>query len=240
MRNPARRREDAALLAGLAVLVLVLGPWFDELSDRWFVWHMAQHVAIMMVAAPLVLLGAPLRRLLSVLPTAAARRASALLQSRSFRILEAPMLGWLALPITLYVTHFSPMYEAALEHGWVHALEHAWFFGAALLFWNPALAIAPSPHAMPYPVRIFYVFVAMPVSAFLALAIFTASHPLYPYYVREMGTAAALADQADGAELMWIATGAALAAGMMSLVVRWLRDEEKKTLLADRYETVPR
>ena len=240
MRSPARRRENVALAAGLAVLVIALGPWFDELSDRSFAWHMAQHILIMMVAAPLVLLGAPLRRILAVLPTPAARQASIVLRSRVLGVLESPLLGWLALPLTLYVTHFSPFYEAALEHGMVHAFEHAWFFTAALLFWNPALAIAPSPRALPYPARIFYVFVAMPVSAFLALVIFTASHPLYPYYEREMGTAAALTDQAYGAELMWLATGVTLVTAMMALVVRWLRDEEKKTLLADRYETVPR
>lgn len=240
MRIPARRREDVALLAGLAVLLIALGPWFDELSDRWFAWHMAQHVLIMMVAAPLVLLGAPMRRILAVLPTPAARYASAVLRGRAFEVLESPLLGWLALPLTLYVTHFSPIYEAALEHGFVHAFEHAWFFAAALMFWNPALAVAPSPRAMPYPARIFYVFLALPVSAFLALAIYTASHPMYPYYEREMGTAAALVDQAYGAELMWIAGGATLVIAFMSLAVMWLRDEEKKTLLADRHDTVPR
>lgn len=229
-----RRREDAALVAAIAVLVLVLGPWFDRLADRLFTWHMAQHVAIMMVAAPLFLLGAPLRRILTALPRPAARRLSAWLQHPAVQALNSPILAWLALPITLYVAHFSPLYEAALEHDPIHAFEHGLFFVAALCYWNAILAVAPAPHALPYPARIFYVFISMPVQGFLGLALYSANHPLYPYYERELGVTAALVDQAYGAELMWVATGFFLVIPFMALVVYWLRSEERLALLEDR------
>lgn len=235
MRKRARRRgEDAALVAAFAAVVLVLGPWFDRLADRSFLWHMAQHIAIMMVAAPLFLLGAPLRRILVALPRPAARRVSACLQQPIVQALNSPILAWLALPIAMYVAHFSPLYEAALEHDPIHAFEHGMFFVAALLYWNPVLAVAPSPHALSYPARIFYVFVSMPVQGFLGLALYSASHPLYPYYERKLGATAALIDQAYGAELMWVATGFFLVIPFMALVVYWLRAEERLALLSDR------
>ena len=229
-----RLRQDLALAAGVAVLGFVLGPWFDGLSDAYFSWHMVQHFAIMMVAAPLLLLGAPLRRLLSALPRPVARKLSAFVNHPRLDPLRFPVLAWLSMPLVLYVAHFSPLYEAALEHEPIHALEHGAFLVAALIWWNPVLAVAPSPHALSYPVRMFYVFVSMPIQAFLALALYTANHALYPFYVRELGPAAALVDQAYGAEFMWVATGFVLFLAFMGLCVAWLRDERRRTMHADR------
>jgi len=227
-------RANLALLSGIFVLAFVLGPWFDALSDRSFAWHMVQHVAIMFVAAPLLLLGAPLRRLLAALPTEGARQVSRALRAEPLHTLASPVVAWLALAIVLYATHFSPMYEAALEHPIVHGLEHVLYLCVGLMFWTPILAVAPSPNALSFPARIFYVFTAMPMGAFLGLAIYTASHPMYPYYAARLGTARALADQTYGGEVMWFSVGAALFAALMSLAVLWLRDERRRALLYDR------
>jgi len=227
--SAARRREDLALAAGLAVLALALGPWFDRLSDARFAWHMLQHVLIMLVAAPLLLLGGPLRRLLAALPQRAARKLHAI-----FAFIGSPVPAWLAFALALYVTHFSPLYEAALDHPGVHAFEHGLLLSAALVFWNPILAVAPV-RPLPFPARVLYVFVAMPIGAFLALALYTTSHPMYAYYEQRLGWGGALADQEYGGEIMWLAGGSVLFVALMLLVARWLRDERRKALLADRY-----
>jgi putative copper resistance protein D len=227
-------RANLALLAGLIVLAIVLGPWFDVLSDRAFAWHMLAHVIIMLVAAPLLLLGAPLRRLLALLPTGAARRVSHTLRTPLLLTLASPVVAWLAFAVVLYATHFSPMYEAALDHPAVHGFEHVLYLTVALVFWNPILAVAPAPHALSYPARIFYVFMAMPICGFLALAIYTASHPMYPNYAARLGSAAALVDQAYGGEIMWLGGGAALFVALIGLAAQWLRDEERRALVYDR------
>jgi cytochrome c oxidase assembly factor CtaG len=195
---------------------------------------MLQHVAVMLVAAPLLLLGAPLRRLLGMLPVTAARRISRLLHLPLVRAVGSPLVAWIAFAMVLYATHFSPMYEASLEHPPLHAFEHGLYLAAGLAFWNPILAVAPSPNALSFPARIFYVFTAMPIGGFLALAIYTASHPMYPYYAARLGRAAALADQAYGGEIMWLAGGVALFIALMSLVAQWLRDEQRRSQLYDR------
>ena len=135
-------RANLALLSGIIVLAFALGPWFDALSDRSFAWHMLQHVIIMLVAAPLFLLGAPLRRLLALLPTVAARRISRALRTPLLHVLASPVVAWLAFAIVLYATHFSSMYEASLEHPLVHGFEHVLYFTVALMYWNPILAVA--------------------------------------------------------------------------------------------------
>jgi putative membrane protein len=233
----ARRREDLALAAGIGVLIACLGPWFDRLADRSFAWHMLQHVCIMLVAAPLLLLGAPLRRILVALPLRAARDVARLLRTPVLEALGSPVVSWVTFTLVLYVTHFSPLYELALEREPVHAFEHGLFLTAALMFWNPVLGVAPS-RALPYPVRIFYIFMAMPASAFLALAIYTASHPMYPYYLAELGRRKALIDQAYGGEIMWLLGGVVFFIAFMALGAQWLRDEERKTLIADRRELI--
>lgn len=227
-------RANVALLAGIAVLVIVLGPWFDALSDRSFAWHMVQHIAIMLVAAPLLLLGAPLRRVLNALPTTTARRLSRTLASEPLHALASPIFAWLAFAVVLYATHFSPMYEAALEHPLVHGFEHVLYLVVGLVFWNPILAVPPAPSALSFPARIFYVFTAMPIGAFLALAIYTASHPMYPYYEAHLGRSAALVDQTYGGEIMWLCSGAALFVALMWLARSWLRDEQRRSLIYDR------
>jgi len=227
-------RANVALLSGIIVLAVVLGPWFDALSDRSFAWHMVQHVAMMLIAAPLLLLGAPLRRVLAALPRETARGLSRALRAEPLHALASPLVAWLAFAVVLYATHFSPMYEAALEHPAVHGFEHILYLAAALVFWNPILAVAPSPDALSFPARIFYVFTAMPIGGFLALAIYTASHPMYPYYAAHLGAAAALADQAYGGEIMWLGCGAALFMALIGLAALWLRDEQRRSLLYDR------
>ena len=230
----ARRRENLALASGILVLALALGPWFDALADRSFAWHMLQHVAIMLVAAPLLLLGAPLRRVLAALPAATARRIGRMLHAPFLRVLGSPLVAWLSFAIVLYATHFTALYEAALEHPPVHAFEHGLYLVAGLAFWNPILAVPPSPNALTFPARIFYVFMTMPIAGFLALAIYTASHPMYPYYAARLGPTAALADQTYGGEIMWLGGGAALFVALMWLGGQWLRDEERRALLYDR------
>jgi putative membrane protein len=218
---------NAALICGIVVLVATLGPWTDALAERSLSWHMAQHLALMMVAAPLVALGAPLRRLLAVLPHDTAKRLTRFLGTPFARALASPALAWIAMAAALYFTHLSPLYESALENDAVHAFEHGLYFGVALLFWGPILAVPPAPHAIPVPARIFYVFLAMPMSAFLGFAIYASTHPLYPHYAQTLGAAAALADQQNAGEVMWLAGGAVLFVTLLALAAEWMRQESR-------------
>ena len=89
----------------------------------------------------------------------------------------------------MHGTHFSPLYEAALENEGLHALEHALYLGSALLFWQPLLAVAPAPHAPSHPVRILALFLALPMSAFLGFAFYVTQRVLYPHYAAPPGRA---------------------------------------------------
>ena len=90
----------------------------------------------------------------------------------------------------MWGTHFSPLFDAALEDPLVHDLEHVLFLSGALLFWWPAVALDPAPWRMSHPARIGYVFLQMTQNTFLAVVILNATTVLYPHYatlVRPVG-----------------------------------------------------
>ncbi len=225
---PAR----AVVLYALGLVVLaasLLGP-IDELADAALSWHMVQHLVLVTLVAPLLLLGAPVRLALAALPARPATGLARALASPVVRVLTHPAFAWLQFAVVLYGTHFSPLYEAALENEAVHALEHTIYLGSALLFWTPLLAVAPAPHAPPHPVRILSLFLALPMSAFLGFAFYVTQHVLYAHYAGRPG---ALDDQLNAGAVMWLAGGGPLLAALLWCVADWGARERRLETIAD-------
>ena len=234
--NPVPRRRVAAWLGGLAVMALALCSSIDVYSQLLFSVHMVQHMLLVFVAAPLLCLGAPVTVLLRV-ATHEQRTGTILplLHSRVLTWLTHPLVDWSLLTAVMWIAHFSPLYELALENSWVHAGEHALFLAAGVLFWWPVVGADPGPRPLSYPVRLGYVMLQMPQNAFLGLTIFTANHVLYPYYA-QLGLSwlpDPLADQALGGGLMWVAGDLMFLMPVLLVVAAWLRDEERRGRLYD-------
>jgi putative membrane protein len=127
----------ALFALGLALLVLaVASPIAVIGEEELFSVHMAQHLMLGDLA-PLCLLagltGPLLQPLLAVLPT------------RGLRHLANPLLALPLWSCNLIVWHLPFLYEAAVRHGLVHALEHVSFFTAGLIVWLPVLETLPAP-----------------------------------------------------------------------------------------------
>jgi putative copper resistance protein D len=208
----------AAFACALGLVVATLTGPLDTLSDRWFSWHMVQHFVLSTAIAPLVLLGAPARVALAASPPRAARFLARVLASRPIAFLTQPAVAWLQFMLVLYGIHFSPFYEAALEHETIHAAEHALILASGLVFWTPVLAVAPAPHAPPYYVRISMLFLALPVMSFLGFIIYVTHRVLYAHYAALPG---ALDDQTNAGAVAWITGGTPLFGAMLALVAAW-------------------
>jgi putative copper resistance protein D len=217
-RRPFPPGAIVAFAAGLLVLGAALGQPMDDLADASFSWHMVEHLLLTSVAAPLLLLGAPLRLALAALPARPAMALARILNSPPLRFLTHPIVALVQFLAVLYGTHFSPLYELALENEAVHAAEHGLYLGSALLFWTPILAVAPAPHAPSHPLRILTLMVAMPTTAFLGFAFYVARHVLYAHYATQPG---ALADQVDAGTVMWLGGGVPLFAALLWCVADW-------------------
>lgn len=237
IRQRARTFSPVALTAFLSGLLVtaaaLLGP-LDDLSDGSMSWHMVQHLAIITIAAPLLLIGAPLRMTLAALPTGAAAAVARFLNGTPMRTIGHPVFGLAILTLVLYGTHFSPFYERALENASVHAGEHALYLAAALIYWSPIFAIAPAPHAPSHPVRILVLFLSLPISAFLGFAFYVTNHVLYAHYAARPG---ALADQTNAGAVMWIAAGAPVILALLWCVADWGARERR---LGDAYDALER
>jgi putative copper resistance protein D len=235
--NPVPRRRSVAFAGGMAAIAFALLSGIDAYDTTLFSVHMVQHVLLILVAAPLIALAAPVTLLLRVSSPATRRRwILPALNARITRVLVFPVVAWLALAGMMWVGHFTPLFDAALEDPLVHDLEHALFLGSALLFWWPAVALDPAPWRMPHPGRALYVFLQMPQNTFLAVVLLGASSALYPHYetvVRTWGPTP-LEDQRLAAGIMWIAGDAVFIAALAAIVYGWMRAETRDTSRTDR------
>jgi putative membrane protein len=204
-RWPAARA--AAFLAGLVALAVALLA-LDAAADRTLTAHMVQHLVLIFLAAPLIVLGSPLALGLR----AAGARARRPLRAGA---LAHPLVGWCALPGALALTHFTALYELALRHPIVHVAEHVLYLAAAVLFWRPVLGADPVPRRPGFAGRVLYLMLAAGPLAVTGVAMQESSRPWYPAY----SGPGALADQHDAGALMWAGGGLALA--VITLAVAW-------------------
>src|SRR5713101_7977375 len=120
----------AAFLAGIASLWIAVGSPLDAFDDVSLSVHMVQHLLLMAIAPPLVLLGAPALPLLQGLPQSMARGVLGPFLRRSWvksvgHFVANPAICWLAATLALIVWHVPSVFELALRWNWLHELEHA-------------------------------------------------------------------------------------------------------------------
>jgi cytochrome c oxidase assembly factor CtaG len=159
LRVPWPAARTASFAAGLALVGVGLG-----VDDASLTLHMAGHGVIVALAAPLLLLGRPVTLALRGLPRPSARGLAALLRSPALRAALWPPFAFLAFVVTQLVFHLTPLFNAALGDGPLHALEHLLFLLTALGLWTVCLAVEPLPRRWPPLARAGLLMAAMMLS----------------------------------------------------------------------------
>jgi cytochrome c oxidase assembly factor CtaG len=227
---PSGWRLGAALV-GLAALGVALSEPVDRAAHARFSAHMLQHLLLVTVAAPALLLADPCPRLLWALPRALRRRvggwlAPAAAPRRLLRRLTSLPAAWLLSNAVLWLWHLPAAYDAALERGALHDLEHLGLYAAALLFWWPILRPAPRVRPAPAPgSQVAYLVLGAVANAALGLLFVLLPVPVYPTYAAAMPFEAALEDQVQGGLWMWGWGGAVDMLAVLLVVHRVLRAE---------------
>ena len=239
--NPVPRRRTVAFVAAMAALAFALISGIERYDTTLFSVHMVQHVLLVLVAAPLIALAAPMTLILRLSARSTRRRwILPVLHSRVLRVLAFPVTAWLIFAAVMWASHFSGLFDLALEAPVVHDIEHVLFLSSALLFWWPAVGLDPAPWRIGHPARIVYVFLQMTQNTFLAVVILNAPATLYRHYAtldRPFGIDA-LADQRLAAGVMWIAGDAIFLTAIMLLVLGWMRADARGLARADRQATL--
>jgi cytochrome c oxidase assembly factor CtaG len=200
----------AAFIAGIVAVWIAIGSALESYDEVLLSVHMVQHLLLMAIAPPLILLGAPTLPILHGLPRWATRGvAGPFLKMGTVkgiaRAITHPVFCWLAATLALIVWHFPAMFDLALRSDGWHKLEHASFFGAGLLFWWPVIQPWPSAARWPaWAIPLYLFFATLPcdvLSAFLAFC----DRVVYRAYLSAPGLFgfSALADQQCAAALMW-------------------------------------
>lgn len=201
-------RQLVAFLGGLATILVANASPLDALAGLLLQAHMVQHLLLMMVAPPLILLGAPAIPMLRGLPQHLAKRALGPFLAwpplrRLGHFLAHPVVGWVSFAVTTLTWHVPVLYELALHSEFWHAVEHICFLSTAFLFWWPVIQPWPS---WPQWAMIPYLLLAdIQNTALSALLIFY-ERVLYPTYatVPRLWGISPLDDQAAAGAIMWV------------------------------------
>ncbi|MER3405164.1 MAG: 4Fe-4S ferredoxin, partial [Chloroflexota bacterium] len=220
----------AAYLSGLVVLaVALLGPP-DHFNGVLFSVHMVQHLLLMLVAAPLLVLGQPVSLPLQALPPSLRRPIlRATLGYRPARQVVALLLHPLS-AFSLYngsfvLWHLPSLYQAAVADPLVHELEHASFFATALLFWKALFDPRPWRRRLPTEARVLLLFATWMASDLLCATVTLSSELLYPIYAAQpkLWRLSPLGDQRLGGVLMWATSGILYVALLLGHLARAAR-----------------
>jgi putative membrane protein len=228
----------ASFYAALLVLALALLSPLDALSDWLFAAHMSQHELLMVVAAPLAVLGKPL----SVYVWALSPEDRALvgrLSHRSavqaaWRFLSAPLFVLVLHAFIRWVWHLPLLFEAAMKSEPLHAVQHLTFFSSAALFW---WALIHGRYGKAgYGLSVLFVFATVMHTSVLGALISVAPHVLYPIY-ENRATALGwkpLEDQELAGILMWVPSGVLLTLLGLALFAAWLGESERRARRSER------
>jgi cytochrome c oxidase assembly factor CtaG len=242
-REAPKRRAvktwEALSFAGgwLALFVALVSP-LHAWGRVLFSAHMSQHEVLMLVAAPLLVLGRPLVVFLWVFPVNWSRRIGNLgklsLVSRSWHFLTLPLVAWLVHAVALWVWHVPVLFDAVLQKEWVHTLQHLSFLLSALLFWW-ALIHGPQG-AMGYGAAVLYLFTTSIHSGALGALITVASSVWYPSYIGLTNSwgLTPLEDQQLGGLIMWIPAGLVYVVAGLALFAGWLREADVRAAKRER------
>jgi cytochrome c oxidase assembly factor CtaG len=235
--NPVPRQKVACFLSGMAALVLAIVSPIARYDTDLFSVHMVQHMLILFVAAPLMLAGSPITLALrAASPRVRKEVLLPVLHSRVARAVSWPVLTWLLLAAVMWVSHFSALFNGALENSWLHRFEHGLYLTAALLFWWTALGADPSPWRMNHPMRLLYVFLQMPQNSFLAVSIANATRVIFPHYASVTRTwgPSPLADQEWAGYIMWVVGDLGFLVVLAFLAYGWVKHEDRAAKRGDR------
>jgi putative membrane protein len=235
-------RQAIAYAAGMGALVVALVSPLDAMSGVLFSAHMVQHLLLILVAAPLMVLGAPPAVWMWALPRRSRRPIAQWWHGQPalralWRRLSAPLWAWVLHTAAVWIWHAPALYEAALTSEAIHVLEHVAFFGTALLFWWVLLGRTLHRAARYIAGMALAGGTAFHGSLLGALMTF-APAPWYPSYAATAALwgLAPLEDQQLAGVIMWVPAGTVYIVVLLTLMGLWLRalEEQDRSAAARR------
>jgi putative membrane protein len=231
-RLTVRRWQAAAFAAGWVTVVIALLSPLARLSDILFSAHMAQHEVLMLICAPLMVIGRPFIVMMWALGAAARARIGLEIRRPTvlaiWSRLTGPFTVLILHAIVLWVWHVPVLFEAALENETVHVFQHLGFFLTAAIFW---WALIHGRYGrVGYGVGVLYVFATAMHTQILGALLTFGQRVWYPTHAARTG-ANALEDQQLAGIVMWVPFGLIFVIIALALFAAWLGEIERRVKL---------
>ncbi len=217
--------QAVAYFSGLLAIVVALVSPLDALGEALFSAHMVEHELLMIVAAPLLVLGRPLAAWVWAIPERGRQAIGAFFRRpgwrRPWRLFTGPLCAWTLHALALWVWHVPALFQAALESEAVHALQHLCFLGTALLFWWSLLG---GTSRRDRGIALLSVFTTMVHTGALGALLTLSTVVWYPIYAASTPVwgLTPLQDQQLGGIIMWVPSGLVYIVFGLVLSHRWL------------------
>jgi putative membrane protein len=230
MSTKPPKGQIASFAVGMAALAVTLLSPIHRLGSELFSAHMTQHELLMLIAAPLLVIGQAGIPLLWALPHASRTSIGRIVGGPAFRIaweiMSAPFAAWLIHGSALWLWHLPLLYQATLDSELVHAIQHVTFLGTALLFWWTLLHGRGG--RMRYGAAVAYLFTTAVHTSVLGALLTCSSKLWYPAYTGRTGVwgLSALEDQQLGGLIMWVPAGVVYIGIGLWLFAAWLRESD--------------
>jgi putative membrane protein len=219
-----------AFAAGWIALAIALLSPLDTAASGSFALHMIQHETLMLIAAPLLVLGRGLPTFVWAFPhdlrISFGRLANQSWFSGGWKLLTTPLSAWILHALALWLWHAPAFFNAAVRNPVVHDWQHVTFLVTALIFWHALLRHAShGARAM----GIIYLFTTTIHTGVLGALLTFARKPLYASLDSGLGSWLALTpleDQQLGGLIMWVPGALVYVSVALTLLARWIRDTE--------------
>jgi len=224
------RGAAAAFLGGLALLAFLVSEGIERLTTASFAAHMVQHELLMLVVAPMLVLGRPLATWTWAFPASSRGPVGHLFSHPGWRVpwtaFTSPLGATIAQLVLLALWHLPAAFDRAASQPWVHALQHTCFMAPALAFW---WAVLEAPRRRSVGGAIAALFVTMVATGALGALLTFAPRP---WYATGLPAGEALADQQLGGLLMWIPGGVPYLLVAIWLMAGWLARDARQPHVA--------
>jgi putative copper resistance protein D len=227
-RHPARPWplwRALMFLLGLLAVVFVTEGGVGTYDDTLFWDHMIQHLVLLMIAPPLLVTGQPMTLLLHASRNPLHTWVKRALRSGPVRAITAPAFGVAAYAATVVVTHLTSFMNLVESNEAAHQAEHVLFLVVGYIYFLPLIGKEPIGWKVSYPVRLFLLFIAMPVDAFTGVVLGSeTSMPFTAFSAPRNWGPAPLEDIHLGGAVMWIGGAAIMFVLIISTFFAWSRE----------------
>jgi putative copper resistance protein D len=233
--RPWSGKRTAAFLGAMGLVFIAIELVVGVYDDTLFYDHMIQHLMLIMLAAPLIAMGAPVELLERSTTGSTHEIVTQVLGSRVAGVIGHPITGFLLYTVLVPAVHLTSLYNSMLTNDLAHDNEHLLFLVVGYLFWRPVVAIEPTRHPLTPALRLVYLMLAVPIDTFSGLVLLSANHEMFSAYLsahRAWGPSL-ISDLHIGGAIMWVAGDSLMALAMIPVVLVWVRSEDQATRRID-------